>query len=112
MSKDWKKITTINDCTIPAESEYNKQKKNQNFKVCIHNTKSFTLEDLKKHSDGLYNKKSAEDAKLLLAFEEKRLKSKDAIKRAIALKKEQEKADAKKQAKEKKDAGVVQRQDS
>ena len=61
------------------------------FDNLIKNTKTLTAEEMKKHSNELYDKKVAEDAKLLAAFEAKKLKSKTAIKRAIQLKKEQDK---------------------
>ena len=68
----------------------------KNFEHLIRNTQSKTLEELKKEGDELFATKQAQDASLLAAYKEKRLKSKEAIKQAKALLKTEEKAAAKK----------------
>jgi len=100
MAKGWKTIQNIN-ITSSITTEDARMKRNQNFKNAIHNVKSYTAEELKKYSDALYDKKQADDERLLNAFEGKRLKSKEAIKKAIALKKEKDAEAAKKQKKQK-----------
>ena len=54
-------------------------------------TSSPTIEQLMNISEIAYEVQQLENARLLDAFKEKKLKSKDAIKRAIRLKKEAEK---------------------
>lgn len=95
MAKGWKRISTVND-NINAETAAQKQHREQAFANAIHNMKTFTLEDLKKHSDDLCAEKEAKDTKILEAFNEKKLKSKGLIKYALQIKKEREKAKKKK----------------
>ena len=96
MAKGWTKIETVND-NKSVESTSQKQRNLRNFANAIRNTKSLSPEDLKKRSDEHFAAKNAEDAKLLEAFDSKKLKSKNAIKRALQLKKEQAKAEKKTQ---------------
>ena len=95
MAKGWTRISTIND-TINAETAAQKQHREQQFATAIHNVKSLSLEDLKKHSDEVYASIEADKTQLLDAFNEKKLKSKTAIKRALQVKKEREVAEKKK----------------
>lgn len=55
-----------------------------------------SLEQLQKDFDNAYEKQKAEDASILAAFENKQLKSKNLIKKAIRLQKIKEKAEQKK----------------
>ena len=59
--------------------------------IATKRTSSPTIAQLMNESEIAYEVQQLENAKLLDAFKEKRLKSKDAIKRAIRLKKEAEK---------------------
>jgi len=90
MAKGWKTIFTING---DSKAESNSDKR---FNKTIRTIKTPSYDELKKESIEAFNKVEAEDASILAAFEEKRLKSKTLIKRAIELKKAAEKADKKK----------------
>ena len=91
MAKGWSTIYTNKD-TTPATTI----KAERHFNNTIRNTPSLPVEKLKANSEAAYVKKIAEEDKLLDAFDNKLLKSKNAIKQAIQLKKEREAA-AKKQ---------------
>lgn len=82
MAKGWKKLKTVNDVIFAGGSN------DKYFTKLMKTTKSKTAVDLKDESVKLFNQKKAEDAQLLSAFEEKRLKSKDLIKRAMTIKKD------------------------
>ena len=109
MTKNWKKISTVNDNKSVKEADHVKSRREKLFRDSIHNMKSLEEEDLKKLGDKHYAEAEAEKTKLLAALNDNRLKNKDAIKRAIKLKKDIEAAEkkaaekkAKKEAKEKK----------
>ena len=74
----------------------------KNFENLINNTKSKTLEELKKEGDELFAAKQAHNASLLDAYKTKRLKSKSAIKQAQTLLKAEKKAQEKAKASKKK----------
>lgn len=90
MAKGWKQVGTINELTSLSKEE--QLKTDRYYNRLKRTTKTLSLKELMEESDNLLAKQQAEDAALLDAFEHNRLKSKDAIKRAIALKKKQEKA--------------------
>lgn len=69
----------------------------------IRATKSLSLEELKKLGDLHYEENKAAEDKLLAAFEDKRVKSKIAIKQAIKIKKDRAKAAKKAKAKAEKE---------
>ena len=56
-----------------------------------------SVEDLKKHSDEIFDKKKGEEDFLLAGLADNRLKSKDLIKKAFIVKKQREKAADKKE---------------
>lgn len=87
MSKKWKTIKTIN-YTPKNLSKEESVKQDQNFAKLIKNTKTLSVKDLKTESKALYATKLAEEDKLIEAFDNKKLKSKEAIKRAIYIKKD------------------------
>ena len=78
MSK-WKVIPTVNDMTT---TEY---KGSKSFNKLMATTPTRDEDELKKHNDESFEKQKLEDAKLLDAFTNKKLKSKAAIKRALGL---------------------------
>lgn len=78
MSK-WKVIPTVNDMTT---TEY---KGSKTFNKLMSTTPKRDEDELKKHNDESFEKQKFEDAKLLDAFANKKLKSKAAIKRALGL---------------------------
>lgn len=96
MAKGWTRIETVND-NKSVETDAQKQKNLRNFANAIHQMKSLSPEDLKKRGDENYATRIAEDEKLLDAFDKKKLKSKDAVKRALQLKKEKAKTEKKTQ---------------
>ena len=81
MAKGWTRVKTVND--MPAAGGSN----DKYYTKLMKTTKSKSAVDLKNESVKLFNQKKAEDAQLLSAFEEKRLMSKDLIKRAMTIKK-------------------------
>ena len=99
MAKNWIKITTVNDTPVVAETAQEKFRRQRSFQNAAQNMKSLTSEEIKKHSEELFVKKQSEDVRLLDAFEQKKLKSKAAIDRAIQLKKIKDAEAAKKQKK-------------
>ena len=100
MAKGWVTIENDNNITPRTYSIINNDKA---FKKLMATTKSKTIKELIEEGNLAYNQKLAEDEALLDAFEHNRLKNKDAIKRAIVLKKEREAAAAKKNNKENKE---------
>lgn len=92
MAKGWTKVKTVND----VERKKIDSKTENDFNVLIRNTKSLPAEKLKKNSEILYDKKIEEENKLLFAFDNKLIKSKEAIKRALRIKKQREKLEANK----------------
>ena len=100
MAKGW---TTISNVNTMIPKTYSEKANNKAFKKLMTTTKSKSLKELLEEGNLAYQQKIAEDDALLDAFEHKRLKDKDAIKRAMALKKEREAAAAKKNNKENKE---------
>ena len=85
MAKGWTKAFTIN-------GDGNVKSNDKHFNKTIRNTKTLTVDELKKESANSFAQKQAENDSILAAFEDKRLKSKALIKRATELKKAKEKA--------------------
>ena len=99
MAKDWTLVGT-NDLNFGnTESERDKVKRLQKFQKAIRNVKSLSYEDLEKQSKTRYEQTLVNDAALIQAYDEKKLKSEGLIKKAKALKKKAEAAAAKKQNK-------------
>lgn len=89
MAKGWVSIETVNTRKKDYDrNEISRNKRDNSFNLLIRNTKTLSAEEIKKNSEDLYLHQQLEDAKLLEAFEKKRVKSKTAIKRAIRLKRE------------------------
>ena len=78
MSK-WTVIPTVNDTKT---TEY---KGSKSFNKLMATTPTRNEDELKKHNDESFEKQKLENAKLLDAFANKKLKSKAAIKRALGL---------------------------
>lgn len=80
MSK-WKRISTneiINDG--------NADKREKNFKKVIRNTKTLSYEELEKKAEVSYQEMLKNNEKLIRLYDEKKLKNKESIKKAKALK--------------------------
>ena len=93
MAKGWTTVGTIWDMP-PAE--YDRVKADRYFSTLMKKTKTKSAKDLKEEGIELYKAKIANDDALLDAYENKRLKNKDAIKQAMAIKREREASSAKK----------------
>lgn len=96
MSKKWTKMYFGTE-PKKEESVDHKKKRIAAFEKAIKNTKSLSVEDLKKESDDLYKKTVAVEDSLLSALEAGKLKSEAAIKQANQIKKAREKKAVKKQ---------------
>lgn len=90
MAKGWTRISTVND--TPKDTRTSAEKRNAEKKISnvIRNTKRTTYEGLVKENLVLYNEKKSREDSLLAAYDEKRLKSKEAIKEARRLKMQKE----------------------
>lgn len=80
---NWKTIPTINDTTI-TKTKSDRQT-STSFNKLMKTTPTRDVEQLKKHSEELFDAQKLEDDKLLDAFTNKKLKSKAAIKKALGL---------------------------
>lgn len=92
---DWIKIETVYDKAKTKTDRASQMKRLNDANVLIRNTKSLSAKDMKERSEKRYVEQKIEDDKLLDAFENKRVKSKTAIKRALQLKKERAKLEKK-----------------
>lgn len=90
MAKDWVRIDTIYKENNP-KTKAEQQKASRKYKSLMAKTKTLPIIEIKKRSIELFNKNKAEEDNLLQAYEDKRLKSKKAIKQAIRIKKERAK---------------------
>lgn len=99
MAKGWKTIYTNADTTV--ENERVKINRNHHFNTTIKTTKTPTLDQLKREFEFAYEVKTLEENRLMQGFDDKKLKSKALIKRALRMKKEQEKTAAKETAEKK-----------
>jgi len=89
MAQGWKTAFTINgDSTTKTNLTH--------MNKTIRSMKTPSLEQLQREFDAAYEKQNAEDVSILAAFENKQLKSKNLIKKAIKLQKIKEKAEQKK----------------
>ena len=91
MANGWKTAFTING----SNTESTTPKQEHHFKNTIRNTKSPTIEALKAESEVAYTNKQIAEQNLLDAFEQKKVKSKTAIKKALQLQKEKAAAEKK-----------------
>lgn len=87
MTKEWKTLPTINDTTKTKETLTSaKHFKSMMDKVVVYTGNEDEIKKkVKEHQDKLFAAQEEEEAKLLDAFTNKKLKSKAAIKRARAL---------------------------
>lgn len=96
MAKNWKTILT-NTPDTKAEPKQVAVKKARYADTLMRKTKKKKdQEALKKEGEDLFHKSVSEKDHLLDAFENKRIKNKEAIKRAIRIKKERAAVEAKK----------------
>lgn len=87
MAKGWENVRN-NAITVEKITKAERTAKDRAFSKLIRNTNSLKAFDLKAESEALYEKKINEENKLLDAFNRKAVKSKEAIKQAIRIKKE------------------------
>lgn len=92
MPKGWILVGTNDLGFGNTETRQERVRREQKFNNAIRNIKSQTVEEMKKESDKLFDAKNAENAQLLQAFKDKKLKSKALIKKAKALKKKEKEA--------------------
>ena len=95
MAKGWKTVYT-NTNTNTGNKAYFKA-----FDKAIRNTQHLSIDELKKQSIELYEKKIAEEDKLIAAVEAGRATKPEQIERVKAIKEAREKAKAKTEKKEK-----------
>ena len=93
MAKGWKTVMT-------NSTDFNKRKSNtlgdsKKFNSLMAKTEKKNVEQLKKEGEELFTQRKAEDTHLLDAFDRKVVKDKNAIKRAIKLKKDMAAAEEK-----------------
>ena len=94
MAKDWVRIEKIENIFNITPMEVNDKK----FNKLIHNTKTLSIEDLKKEANNLHEANEIDEDKLISAFDNNLLKSEKAIKEATRIKKMRERANKKKNA--------------
>ena len=102
MAKNWIKIDTIYSPIAP-ETREERQRKTKRYNHLMATTETLSAKDLKKKSIEAYNENKEKENNLLQAYDDKKLKSENAIKQAIRLKKER----AKKQNSAKQDTKKV-----
>lgn len=88
MSKKWK---TIRNDTSKKSTKEERVRQDRGFTNLINNTKTLSVKDLKTESKELYAAKIAEEDKLLEAFDNKKLKSGEAVRKALRIKKDRAK---------------------
>lgn len=93
MAKGWKVIassaTNYGDSRTRDEKKRDSAKQSRTFNRMIKNITSKKEEEIVKEIEDAYNAKVADEAQLLKAFEDKKLKSKYLIKKAQGLKKKE-----------------------
>jgi len=95
MAKGWTTIYTNKETSKRTISERNRmERKADNM---IRNTESLSLDAMQRINDYNYEIQQLSDDRLLEAFAEHKLKSKIAIKRAMKVKRDREKASEKKE---------------
>ena len=99
MAKDWKTIYT--NTSKGSKSDF------KAFDKAIRNTQHFSIDKLKEQGIKLYEKKIAEEDKLIAAVEAGRATKPEQIERVKAIKAAREKAKAKTEKKEKVTASVA-----
>ena len=97
MAKGWTSIETIYSLKNKPKTQAEKRKEAKSYKRLMSTTKTLSVADLKKQSKEFYKQNKEKEDNLLQAFEDKKLKSKNAIKQAIQIKKKSEKKNDAKQ---------------
>lgn len=87
MAKGWKTVMT-NSTDFNKRKSENPLRDSKRFNSLMAKTEKKNVEQLKKEGEELFAQRKAEDAHLLDAFDRKVVKDKNAIKRAIKLKKD------------------------
>lgn len=80
MAKGWKNFATINGEEIIDRKT--RVRNDKGFENLIKNTKTMSVKELKDEAETLYLQKTWEEDKLITNYNEKKLKSKEAIKQA------------------------------
>ena len=94
MAKGWKTVAT-NSTNFDKKKSENPLRDSKRFNSLMAKTEKKNVEQLKKEGEELFAQRKAEDAHLLDAFDRKVVKDKNAIKRAIKLKKDMAAAEEK-----------------
>ena len=94
MSKGWILVGTTMPGFGNTETKRERIKRMQKFDIAIHNLSKRSEEEMKEDAEKTFLSKRANDAQLLQAFNEKKLKSKTAIKKAKVLRKRANKGEA------------------
>lgn len=81
MAKNWKIVGTS---ALVNEGNINKREKD--FKKVIRSTKTLSYEELEKKAEASYQEMLKDNEKLIRLYDEKKLKNKELIKKAKALK--------------------------
>lgn len=92
MSKEWKLFATNSTNFGNMETKEDRIRREHKFNNVIRNVETLSVDKLKEESDKLFDKRNQNNAELILAFKEKKLKSKKLIKKAKALKKKEKEA--------------------
>lgn len=87
MAKGWKTVMT-NSTDFNKRKSENPLRDSKRFNSLMAKTEKKNVEQLKKEGEELFAQRKVEDAHLLDAFDRKVVKDKNAIKRAIKLKKD------------------------
>ena len=91
MAKNWIKIDTIYSLKNSPETKAEQRRKSKRYKSLMAKTESLSIPDIRKNSVILYNEQKQKENSLLQAYDDKKLKSENAIKQAIRIKKERAK---------------------
>jgi hypothetical protein len=94
MAKGWNTVyTNSTDSKREKKTVGQKRQENIKFNTLIKKTESLSIPALKKEAEDLYDAKVAEEDKLVNLFNDKKLKNKATIKKAIRIKKMREMAE-------------------
>lgn len=98
MAKGWVKIKTVNDAPKSVMTDAKRKIATQRFENLIRNTKTLSIQGLKKASKEAYVQQKAYEDHLLDAYEGGRLKSEKAKAKAESIKKARAEAEKTEQA--------------
>ena len=91
MAKDWTTVETIYSLKNKPKTKAEQRREAKTYKSLMAKTETLTVPEIKKRSAAAYNEQKAKEDNLLQAYENKKLKSENAIKQAIRIKKERAK---------------------